>query len=79
MICENIFQKFMQTEFFKLFNYIKNLESRYLNILGAYTVYDSLGSLIAPNKIGKNKADENVKIINGFKYFGSFIFRTAIF
>jgi len=59
----------MQTEFSKLFNYIKKLKSRYLNILGSYTVYDSLGTLVTPNKIGKDKASRNVKIINGFKYF----------
>jgi len=59
----------METEFSKLFGYIKKLRTRYMNTLSAYKIYDCFNVLAATNIIGKEKASKNVSILNSFKYF----------
>ena len=59
----------MKTEFSQLFNYVEKLRSRYLLLLSALNVYDSICFLSAQNKVGKKKAFNNVKTINNFGYF----------
>jgi len=52
----------MNQEFQILFNYAKRLRSRYLNTVAAFRIFERFNQLSAPNKIGKKKAEENVKI-----------------
>jgi len=64
-------------EFHILFDYAKKLRSRYLNTLAAFKIFERFNELSAPNKIGKRKAEINVKIFNNFKYFFLTIKETA--
>lgn len=57
------------TEFETLYKYITKIRTRYLNILSSYKIFDTISTLSAPNILGKSEADENVKILNNYKYF----------
>jgi len=59
----------MSQEFKTLFEYLKNLHSRYFHALSAFYIYESLLELSAPNIIGTKEAEENVKTLNWFKNF----------
>jgi len=59
----------MKTEFSILIEWIQKLRSRYLHISSALCVYETVSKLSASNKVGKKKAEENVKTFNDFKYF----------
>jgi hypothetical protein len=59
----------MPSDFHKVMAYIKTMQSRYHRALSAFYVYDTLVKLSAPNISGKNKAKENIKVINQFKDF----------
>lgn len=59
----------MSKEFNTLFEYLKNLHSRYFHALSAFYVYEGLLELSAPNVIGQNEAEENVKTLSQFKNF----------
>ena len=59
----------MNQEFQTLFNYAKQLRSCYLRTLAASKIFDRFNELLAPNKVGKKKAEKNVKIFSKFKYF----------
>jgi len=58
-----------ELHFKKLFDYSKRIERRYLHFLSAYRLYDEYNKLSAINKVGKKKAETNVKIFNKYKYF----------
>lgn len=58
-----------QDHFTKLFGYAKELRSRYLRACAAQSIFDRLNELNVINKVGKKRANENIKIINFHKYF----------
>ena len=59
----------MSKEFKTLFEYIKNLHSRYFHALSAFYVYEGLLELSAPNISGQKGAERNIKTMNRFKNF----------
>ncbi|OIO08503.1 hypothetical protein COS23_01825 [bacterium (Candidatus Moisslbacteria) CG02_land_8_20_14_3_00_36_53] len=59
----------MSQEFKTLFEYLKNLRSRYFHALSAFYIYEGLLELSAPNIIGTKEAEENVKTLSRFKNF----------
>ncbi|MHA1659031.1 MAG: AbiU2 domain-containing protein, partial [Promethearchaeota archaeon] len=59
----------METEFSKLFGYIRKLRIRYMNTLSAYKIYDCFNTLVATNIVGKERSNKNVATFNSFKYF----------
>lgn len=59
----------MSKEFNTLFNYLKDLNSRYFHALSAFYVYEGLLELSAPNIISQKDAEENVKTLGQFKNF----------
>jgi len=59
----------MSKEFKTLFDYLKNLQSRYFHALSAFYVYEGLLESSAPNIVGQKEAGQNVKILNQFKNF----------
>lgn len=58
-----------EVHFNKLFEYAKKLRSRYMNTLAALVLFDRMNELNVTSKVGKKKAEENVKIINFHRYF----------
>jgi hypothetical protein len=58
-----------QIHFDKLFGYAKKLRDRYLNTIATRVLFDKMNELNIVGKVGKKKANENVKIINFHKYF----------
>ncbi|HXF44047.1 MAG TPA: hypothetical protein VNK70_01100 [Candidatus Paceibacterota bacterium] len=59
----------MSKEFRTLFEYLKNLRSRYFNAISAFYVYEGLLELSAPNIVGQKEAEQNVAVLNRFKNF----------
>lgn len=60
----------MSTEFNKTILYIKKMEDRYFFALSTFHAYEGLKELLAPNIVGQEAAEENVKI---FKRFNNFL------
>lgn len=58
-----------ELHFDKLIGYAKTLRNRYLNALAAQAIFDQLNNANLINKIGKKKANQNVKIIGYHPYF----------
>jgi len=56
-------------EFKSLFSHVEKMRNRYLNILSAHKIFDTISILSAPNIVGKEKAGENMKLFNDYKYF----------
>ena len=59
----------MSKEFKTLFEYLKNLRSRYFHALSAFYVYEGLLELSALNISGQKGAEQNIKTMNRFKNF----------
>ena len=59
----------MSSNFSKIMGYINIMQSRYHRAYGAFNIYDTLMKLSAPNVVGQDEAEQNVKIINDFKDF----------
>lgn len=57
------------SEFEKLCDYLEKLRQRYYNLLSAFTIYEQIKKLLAPNVVGKKIAFENKKITDEYKYF----------
>ncbi len=59
----------MNQEFQTLFDCAKQLRSRYLYTLAASKIFDRFNELLAPNKVGKKRAENNLEVFKRFKYF----------
>lgn len=59
----------MCDEFVTFQAYLKRLNSLYVSALSSFYVFDTLKKLVAPNIVGENESEENLKVINQFRGF----------
>lgn len=59
----------MNSEFKNLMEYAKEMHRRYFFALSAFYAYEGLREIIAPNVVGQNEAEKNVKTIGRYKDF----------
>ncbi|MBI2627809.1 MAG: hypothetical protein HYW71_00010 [Candidatus Niyogibacteria bacterium] len=58
-------------EFEKLFSEVQQLRKRLLTTIASHKIFNQFNKLLAPNIVGKRKAEKNVKVFGNYVYFFS--------
>jgi hypothetical protein len=56
-------------EFKTLMDYVKIMHSRYFHALSAFYAYEAMKEALAPNIVGRSKAEENAKTVGRYNNF----------
>ena len=57
------------SQFPRIMKYLKDIKSRYFRAFSAFHVFETLEESLAVNVVGKEKAEQNLKVIKMFKNF----------
>jgi hypothetical protein len=58
-----------ESHFPRIMKYLKDIKSRYFRAFSAFHVFETLQEAIAINVVGKERAEQNLEVINKFKDF----------
>ena len=58
-----------ENHFPRIMKYLESIKSRYFRAFSAFHVFETLEEALAINVVGKEKAEENLKVIKMFSGF----------